>query len=120
HRIHVPALRNHVAAAIDHHGQVGFRLFQKISEHPVEGRDVFDCENWNCVHVGRFCVWGLGGSTGIATGSGAPFGASLCWLNLCNRTWETALRAANTCCPVLEIASKLCSRFFPLFKTYSM
>src|SRR6266436_9602514 len=120
HHFHVAALRNHISAAVDHDRELRFGLFQKISEHAVQRRHVLDCQNRDRVHAGSFCVSDLVGSTGIATGNAAPWGASLCLLNLCNRTCETAFSAAKTFCPLLEITSKLCSRFFRLLSTYSM
>src|SRR5690348_17690540 len=119
HHIHVAALRDHVAAAIDHNGQLGLGLFQKIAEHAVQRRYVFNRQDRDGAHAGSFCDLEPG-SSGIATGSGAPCGASLCLLNLCNRICETAFNAAKTFWPLLEITSKLCSRFFRLLSTYSM
>ena len=82
HRVHVAALRNYIAAAIDHHRELGLGLFEKITEHAIERRHIFNRQDRNGVHAGSFWVSGVVGSTGIATGSGAPWGASLCLLNL--------------------------------------
>src|SRR5438105_9017753 len=120
HYLHIAALRNDITAAVNHYGQIGLGFFQKFTEHAIKRRYIFDCENRDRVHAGSLWVSGALGSTGITTGNSAPWAAWLCLLNLWSKTCETALSVANTFCPVFEITSKLCNRFFRLFKAYSM
>src|SRR6266851_7096707 len=120
HQVHVAKLRDNVAAAIDHDGEVGLGFFQKIREHAVEHSDVLDGQNRNRVHTIMFSSRGITFSAGMAMAKGVARGTSFCLLNLCNKICETAFNTAKTFRPVLEMASKLCSRFFPLLRTYSM
>src|SRR5260370_65527 len=47
HQVHVAKLRDNVAAAIDHDGEVGLGFFQKIRDNAVVHSDVLDGQNRN-------------------------------------------------------------------------
>src|SRR3981081_400606 len=119
HTSHRAKLRDPVPAAIDHDRQLRFGFLQEIAQDAIEVRDVLNRQARDRVHTAAPSFLAVGGSTGMATGVGALFGTSLCLLNLCSRICETAFSDANTFCPVLETTSKLWTRFFRLFSTYS-
>ncbi len=89
---------------------------------PSRRGDVLDRQGRDAVHTvaGEASFGAAAGSTGTATGAAAPVGtASPCLLNLWSNICETALSEAKTFCPVLEMTSKLCTRFLRLFKRNS-
>src|SRR4029077_8468507 len=108
---------------IDHDDQFRVRFLQEICKNAVERRNVFDRQSRDAIHTaaGEASFGAGNGSTDTAVGATAPVGAAApCLLNLWSNICETALSEAKTFCPVLEMTSKLCTRFLRLFKTNSI